>query len=259
MSALWQRVARLRFAKSDFLACAWNLGALIPAVSPPVGASIRPADPADFPRVAAFTQHADFRGTRMQPNDVEGRYHKGHVCFIAAWRGEIASVSWIRFDDASLRLSGIEAPLRPGEAYVTAVFTLPAYRNRGLATAVAADQLRWLRGRGLRAAFLWVHPRNQAMLNVVRRTGWRPVGRVTQVLWRGKERIPLVNLSAVLDPADPLSLCSSRRLTFTAGVSVFRRGSFAWLPVAELWGSQSPSSTRGESIPFAGPAAGRQT
>jgi ribosomal protein S18 acetylase RimI-like enzyme len=174
--------------------------------------------------MAAVMESPEFRGEPLTADMMARRYHDGSVCLIAELGETIVYLSWIRFSDASMHRDGIEVPLRPGEAYIDSIFAMPAYRGQGLATAAAIARLKYLRQRGIRAAYGWVAPHNTPMIKLLARVGYQEVGRITQIVWRLGRRVPLVNLITVAEPADSLAdTCSPRRLKLRSGVTVYRR------------------------------------
>ncbi len=150
-------------------------------------------------------------------------YQQGNICVIAESGGEIAYLSWIRFTDASMHKDRIEVPLRPHEAYIDAVYAMPAYRGRGLAAAVSTARFRYLRARGITTVYGWVSPRNIPMIRVLKRVGYRMVGQVTLFIWRLGCRVPLVNIIVITDPSDsPAGVCSPDRLRPRGGLTIYR-------------------------------------
>ncbi len=173
--------------------------------------------------MAAAMTHPEFRGAALTVEQLARRHQDGGVCLIAESGEEIAYLSWIRLSDASLRREGIEVSLRPGEAYIDSIFAMPAYRGQGLATAVAAARIKYLRQRGIKTAYGWVAPHNTPMVTVLTRAGYRVVGRVMQLLWLPIRHVPLVNIVVVTDPSDPLAgICSPDRLRFRSGITIYR-------------------------------------
>lgn len=170
----------------------------------------------------------DFRGRPLGVDDIARRSARGDACLIAEAGGRLAYLSWIKFSDASMRPSGVEIPLRPGEAYIDAVFAMPAYRGQGLATAVAAARLRYLRDRGVKVAFGWVAPHNTPILRVLEHAGYRITGSISQLIWQLRTRAPLLSVLVAIDAAgaDPsLQLCTAERVRFRTGLVIYRRRS----------------------------------
>jgi len=197
----------------------------------PAGFTVRVAETADFPRIAAAlephraeawpTHHA----TPLE--EIISRAHAaGDRCFFGEINGTIAYVAWTRFTEASLPGRALHIPLRSGEAYGYALYVLPQFRAQGLATAAGLERLRWLRGLGIRRNYGWLNARNGPILKVQTRLGYRFVARLEQTTWRIRFRVPLLTV-VTFNPADPLGeWCTPGRLACRRGVTIFRRGSF---------------------------------
>jgi len=195
-------------------------------ISPPAGVTIRVATPDDFSRLAEAMAGTEFRGRPLGVDEVAERCDRGDVCLIAESGGQLAYLSWIKFTDASMRRNGVDVPLRPGEAYIDSIFAMPAYRGQGLATAVAAARLRYLRDRGTKVAFGWVAPHNTPMIRVLERAGYRFIGSIHQLLWQFRSRTPLLSVVVTFHPAGSIALpqiCSPDRMRLRAGIVIYRR------------------------------------
>jgi GNAT superfamily N-acetyltransferase len=81
---------------------------------------------------------------------VRARLARGDVC-LATWHaGRIVQGMWVSMGRAHLPDLRCDLYLPPGTAYVRDVYTLPAYRGRGLASSAAARRLRSYPERGFR-------------------------------------------------------------------------------------------------------------
>lgn len=222
----WRAILRLPIIRVASLACARRLDAPFEEVSPPQGVTIRVATTGDAPRLAAAMAGSEFRGSRLGVDDVARRFASGDGCLIAEAGEQVAYLSWIKFTDASMRRNGVEVPLRPDEAYIDAVFAMPSYRGQGLATAVAAARLTYLRDRGVKVAFGWVAPHNTPIIRVLQRAGYRIVGSISQLIWQVGSRTPMLNVVVAIDSAgaDPsLQLCTPERVRCRTGLVIYRR------------------------------------
>jgi GNAT superfamily N-acetyltransferase len=108
---------------------------------------------------------------------VRARLARGDVC-LATWHaGRIIQGMWVSTGRAHLPYLRCDLLLPSGTAYVQDVYTLPAYRGRGLASSAAAHRLRSYRERGFRQFVAMVALENRAGLRLVEKTGYRPIGR----------------------------------------------------------------------------------
>ncbi|MDR7417654.1 MAG: hypothetical protein QN178_01945 [Armatimonadota bacterium] len=221
----WTFALRPPAGRASYLGVARDLTLPTPPIPVVAGLVTRPATPADFPAMVAFTQAPDFKGNRLKMADLERRYHRGDVCFMVSHHGEIATLGWTRFDNAGYLAAGIDIPLRANEAYVGAIFTRAMVRGRGLVTTGSLEHLRWLKERGVTKAYGWVRSANLPMLRTTKRLGWHATSHVEQYfLWFGV-RIPIANIVTVADTSDPLAQwCGRERIRFRSGLRVFRQG-----------------------------------
>ncbi len=209
--------------KLEYIALVRDIRNPVADFRPRVSVTIRLATLDDGPRLAAMMRAPDYYGPRMSVADMARLFEAGNVCFVAECRGDIAVVSWIRFDNASYNRKWISLPLRDGEAYIAGTFTRPQYHYRGLATAVSVERLKLLREREIGLAYSWIDPPNVAMRTVAARTGWVEVGKVTHYYARVIRR-PLVNVLTAFDPPDPVrEWFSTKRLRFPVGLLRVRR------------------------------------
>lgn len=224
MSSLLRRVFRPPFGKLEYYAFARDTTRRVPALPDRPGATVRLATPADVPHLLRLMDQPDYRGGRMDRPSLERRVAIGDKCFVAEQDGEIAAVSWMRFDNATYRKAWLSVPLRAGEAYIAGTFTVPRFRNTGLGTMVAIERLRWMYEHGIHIAYSWVDTQNPPMLTVMAKTDWMPVAAVTQFYPRGLRR-PTFNIVRVPDPENPLAAwCGPERIRFPRGLAFFTRG-----------------------------------
>jgi hypothetical protein len=229
----WTFALRPPAGRASYFGVARDLTLATPKLPLVDGLVTRPAGPDDFPRMIAFMDAPDFQGNRLQMADLERRYRRGDVCFMAEYRGEIASLGWMRFDSAAYPMAGIDVPLRKDEVYIGAIFTRTTVRGRGVVTTGSLEPLKWLKARGFTKGYGWVRSANVPMLRTIRRIGWNVTSQVTQYfLWFGV-RLPVVNVVTVADRTDPLAQwCTRDRIRFRSGLRLFREGALE-IPTAQ--------------------------
>jgi GNAT superfamily N-acetyltransferase len=222
--ATLRRLFQSPFGKLEYYAFARDTTRRVPQLPDRPGVVVRLAVPSDFPRLLNLMAQPGYRGGQMDMAALHRRSEIGDKCFVAEFEGEIATVSWIRFDNATYRKAWLSAPLREGEAYISGTFTLPPFRNMGLGTRVAIERLRWMYDNGIQMAYSWVDTMNPPMLTVMGKTEWHAVAAVTQFYPRGARR-PTFNIVRVPDPDNLLAaLCRSDRIHFPLGVAYFKNG-----------------------------------
>ncbi len=106
-------------------------------------------------------------------------------CF-AAWHGaEIAAYCWISLQQEYVGEMESILDIQPGEAYIWDCATLPAYRRKGLYTALLAFMLGRLADEGLHRIWIGADLENQPSLRAFERAGFQPATAFTFFrLWR---------------------------------------------------------------------------
>lgn len=100
--------------------------------------------------------------------------------YLGYWNGKIAHVLWVAGAGDATTVSNWQ-PSRH-EIEIRDVYTLPAYRARGIFPRVARHVLRELRMRGIEVAYAHVNVDNQTSLRGFRALGFVPVERL--FIWR---------------------------------------------------------------------------
>jgi GNAT superfamily N-acetyltransferase len=100
------------------------------------------AGPEDAEELAAVTLSGD-------PQTLRGRLAAGRRCYVARVRGALAAYGWVSFGEEVIGEMRLRIRLLPGEAYVWDCFTAPAYRRRGLYSALLQHITAELRAEGL--------------------------------------------------------------------------------------------------------------
>ena len=144
-------------------------------VLPP--APLRPSTRADVERLAqaAAAMHAEEMGTDTRPPDP------------SAWRARMTQLvdrswSWCWVDRGELVFKAELSAWTPEVVQVQGVFTAPAHRGRGVATAAMVA----LSSRLLAAAplvTLYVNSHNDTAIRMYRRVGFEPVGEFATVMY----------------------------------------------------------------------------
>ena len=218
----WRRCLKSPLGRLQYCGFVSDLRGPAPGGSRLDDKGIRFAEQRDVPRLAALMSAPQYAGSHMNAEALLRRFDAGDRCLLAERDGSLAAISWIRFDNASFRRTWLSVPLKKGEAYFAWTHTEPSQRGRGFATRLALWRWRWLREQGIRVAYSWVRPTNDAMLTVTSRAGAVAVTWVTQYYPRVVHR-PRLNFVRV--PSTPSSLsdwCSPARMRFPQGLTFFR-------------------------------------
>lgn len=111
------------------------------------------------------------------------RFRKGRVCFVAVFQEKIVYFGWISFEDEYEDNCQIKVKLNEKEAYWFDCYTVPAYRQNRLHTALTAKVLIYLKNKGYKKVLMLVWNNN-----VFSRRAFRKVG------FKGKKIVTLIKL-----------------------------------------------------------------
>lgn len=114
-----------------------------------------PTLPARFGRVGLETERELARAMGLADSSlVRQRFEAGRRCYAAWTQDRLVAYGWVSFGEEEVGELGLHLRLLPGEAYLWDCLTLPAYRRRGLYTALLGHMARALRAEGVQA--LWI-------------------------------------------------------------------------------------------------------
>jgi len=150
----------------------------LPGPEPRMAVCLRPATEADLARFTGLVPPSEQRhfGRRLA---------NGRRCFLALDGENLAAYCWasteIRFE-----IDNLELPLQPGDVYVDDAYTVPAYRRKGIQTAVHLYRLGYMRDLGCRRAILIVDVKNTASQRLIRKLGYREADHLSfrRVFWK---------------------------------------------------------------------------
>lgn len=143
-----------------------------PPTSPtPDGVTLGELMPDDAVPLAAAMGTSD-------PQVVRERLVSGRRCFAACIEGAIAAYGWV--SQGAERIGELERTMRmqPGEAYIWDCATLPAWRGRGLYTALLRHIVATLRAERLRRLWIGASLDNTPSIRGFRAAGFRPAVRL---------------------------------------------------------------------------------
>lgn len=138
------------------------------ATAVPAGVMFGEAQPEDTRELAAAMGVPD-------PQEVVQRFLSGRRCFVARVEGAIAAYGWV--SEGAESIGELERTLRiqPSEAYIWDCATLPAFRRRGLYSALLRCIVGVLRGEGVRRLWIGASLDNAPSIRGFRSAGFRPV------------------------------------------------------------------------------------
>ena len=171
-AGIWTRCRSRLFSRGRFGRWEIDLARWAPPPPPVSTVEIRRVDRDELARVR---RHA---AGPLSPEFYADVFHGARCCYLAWCEGRIAHISWLFTSEDVTR----QIRLRPGEVELNFAHTLPAFRGRGLLTAVETAMLRDAQLRGIARAYTHVGVDNVASARGVRKTGFTLTGVVT-VTW----------------------------------------------------------------------------
>ena len=98
------------------------------------------------------------------------RLRRGNKCFVAKIDGDVIASNWLIFraevDDSDFTV------VRPGEVVCSDAYTAPAWRGRGVHTALLAHMIQWASNAGYKKAYTEVAAVHRASWITHHRLGW---------------------------------------------------------------------------------------
>jgi hypothetical protein len=166
------KIGTLVFAESDF-------SRPFPKLQPVAGIIAREATIDD---VRLFEDQAEFLN----------RFNQGHRCFVGIEEktGKLTNYRWVNTTAALVPELDRYLILKPGEAYIYDLNTLPEYRRRGIDAFTRHYTYSYLRDTGYKRGLAYIHGDNQPSLKASRHL-LTPIGRVLYVQFRGYPPIML--------------------------------------------------------------------
>ena len=135
----------------------------------PPDVEVRQLDLGDVPAYCALRPDADASVVRQ-------RLIEGEWAF-AAWRdGAIATVGWTAPGRAPIEYLDWTMPLAPDEGYSYDLYTAPAFRGHGLASAARIPAMRYARDQGCRRLVSALLPENAPGWRTPATIGFRHIG-----------------------------------------------------------------------------------
>jgi ribosomal protein S18 acetylase RimI-like enzyme len=135
------------------------------------------------------------------------RLASGRRCYVARIAGVIAAYGWVSQGRESIGELERELRLRPGEAYIWDCATLPAFRRRGLYSALLCYIVGVLRAEGMRRLWIGASLDNTPSLRGFTAAGFRPALRLVYLRVLGVRGNWLVGAAA----APPTLVADARR------------------------------------------------
>ena len=168
-TGLWHRGRTRFFSRARFGRWETDLTRWVPPPPPTGPVEIRRLDPeglAQVRRSAGTPLHWEFYADLL---------HGARCCYVGWYDGQIAHISWLLTSADMTRTIHLE----PGEVELNYAYTEPAFRGRGLLSAVQSAMLRDAQRSGIRRAYTHVAVDNTTSARAVSKTGFSLAGTLT--------------------------------------------------------------------------------
>ena len=191
----------------------WAIDLDVPAAAAAAAAAATPAPPAPLAGAAfGAVRSADVAELDkvMGPSghqEAGARLASGRRCYVARVAGVIAAYGWVSQGRESIGELERELHMRPGEAYIWDCATLPAFRRRGLYSALLRYIVGVLRAEGMRRLWIGASLDNTPSLRSFAAAGFQPVLRLVYLRVLGVRGNWLVGAAA----APPALVVDARR------------------------------------------------
>ena len=139
------------------------------------GLTVRLAKSEDIRRLQRLAKFND--GMAQQ------RLNAGHLCFVALNSGSLANYAWFCFHEGYIDELETKIRVTPGSVYRYDVFTLPAYRGRGIFPSAFEESSKYLSQNDIKEMYGLVDSNNSPMLRVYEKAGIasQKIGDVTYI------------------------------------------------------------------------------
>ena len=172
-----EEVVKLPCRHIRFAILARPLSEPLPNLTPRLALEIREFRPADIDLVRPINRPSEIRTCAL-------RSARGHLGLLALTQGQPVGYAW---SCSETTLERVHLKLEPGDALCTDAYTAPAFRGRGVQTALKVALFRLLRDLGYSRAVAYIDQHNYPSLAVWRRLDGQVVGHFNFIrigLWR---------------------------------------------------------------------------
>ena len=146
----------------------------------PAGIGFRMASQAEAERL--------FIGSSEITQKVHDELQRGCECVLGEVDGKIVFSGWLDFQRI-YEASVMNYPLHSHQAYIYRIFTVPAFRGRGIATAAYGFMLNRLSQKEVSQCFLSVSFENAASIRTIEKNGFQKCGAIKFIRFGKRVRI----------------------------------------------------------------------
>ncbi len=163
-------IARLPYRHRRFLIVARSLTEPLPDVKPKIELEIRPFELADLDFVRRIDRPSEARACAL-------RLERGHIGLLAVHQDQMVGYAWA-CTEVHPSLERVRLNLAHGDVLCVDAYTAPAFRGKGVQTALALARCRMFRDQGFLRAIAYIESRNHPSLAVWRKIGGQVAGQI---------------------------------------------------------------------------------
>jgi RimJ/RimL family protein N-acetyltransferase len=170
LPAVGLEIARLPYRQMKFVLLARSLVEPLPDLQHKVTLHIRPFTESDLDLVRQIDRPSEVKLCAR-------RLERGHSGLLAVHENQPAGYAWacIEVDPG---LERVHLRLEPGDVLCVDAYTAPAFRGKGIHTALTMARCRLFGGLGYQRAIAYVERRNVPSLAVWRKLGGQEIGEI---------------------------------------------------------------------------------
>ena len=158
-----QEIAQLPYRHLRFLIMARSLSEPLPLLRPKIAIEIRPLEQTDVELVQQIDRPSEARASAL-------RLALGHQGLIALCHSQPVGYAW-GCAKVEPNLERVHLELEPGDALFVDAYTVPAFRGKGIQTALKLARFRLFHELGFQRVIAYIEENNAPSL-----ASWRKVG-----------------------------------------------------------------------------------
>ena len=170
LPAIGLEIARLPYRHLSFLIVARSLSEPLPDLCPRIPLEIRLLGCSDLKLVRQIHRPSEARACAR-------RLERGHTGLLAFYQGQVAGYAWA-CTEVHPSLERVQLTLAPDDVLCVDAYTAPAFRGKGVQTALALARCRLFRDQGYQRAIAYIERRNAPSLAVWRKLGGQEIGEI---------------------------------------------------------------------------------
>ncbi len=170
LPAIGVDLARLPYRHLRFLVVGRSLTEPLPELYPALPLEIRPLEWPDL----RLVQHID------RPSEARAcarRLERGHTGLVAVYQDQLAGYAWA-CTEVNPVLERVQLELAPGDVLCVDAFTAPAFRRKGVQTALTLARCQRFQTSGYSRSIAYIEQHNSPSRAVWRKIGGQEIGEI---------------------------------------------------------------------------------